>query len=59
LKEQIIGFDLTILTICNDNENNLETFFTKRNQTICNVILIEDNYNEKRFEYFSKVIILI
>ena len=54
LKSKIFDKDLKILTICNYEENNYETFFSKENKTICNNISIDDLFEEKIFECFSR-----
>ena len=54
LKSKIFDKDLKILTICNYEENNYETFFSKENKTICNNISKDDLFEEKIFECFSR-----
>ncbi len=56
LKSQILRQNLNILTICNNNESNFETFFTKENDEICNDISNNDydSFDEKKFECLSK-----
>ena len=43
LKSQILAINLKILTICNDSEKNFETYFTKKNQIICNDLSKDDD----------------